>query len=75
MGFQISQIFAHNPWVLAYGFSENCQFPQKLTETVFLGRDPHIMDQLYIMVPYMSFYGFLKFSNFCPKSLGVILRL
>jgi hypothetical protein len=45
--------------VLAYGFTENRQF-RSVTDrnSVFLGRDPHIVDWLSIMVPYMIFYGF-----------------
>jgi hypothetical protein len=44
---------------LAYGSSENGQFGAKIDRnSVFLGRDPHIADQLYIMVLYMNFYGF-----------------
>jgi len=35
MGFEKFHIFAQNPWVLAYGFTENCQFGAKLTETPY----------------------------------------
>jgi hypothetical protein len=42
-----------------YDFSENNHSMAKTNwKSVFLGRDPHIMDRLYLMVPYMSFYGF-----------------
>jgi hypothetical protein len=59
MGFQKIKIFAQNPNVLAYGFSENHQLGAKSNRnSVFLGRDPHIVDRLYIMVLYMSFYEF-----------------
>jgi hypothetical protein len=34
-GFENFHIFAQNPWVLAYGFTENCQFGAKLTETPY----------------------------------------
>jgi hypothetical protein len=34
-GFEKFHIFARNPWVLAYGFTENCQFGAKLTETPY----------------------------------------
>jgi hypothetical protein len=58
--------------VLAYGFTENQQFATKTERNlVLLGRDPHIPNWYYIMVPYMSFYGFSKFSNFRSKSVGV----
>jgi hypothetical protein len=64
--------FAQNPWALAYGFTENSWFAVKTDRnSVFHGPDPHITDWLYIMVMYMSFYGFSKFSNFCSKSIGV----
>jgi hypothetical protein len=47
---------------------------QKLTEThYFLFVAPHIVDRLYIMVPYMSFYGFWKNSNFRSNSIVVSL--
>jgi hypothetical protein len=42
--------------------------------SIFLGRDRHMMDRLYITVPYISFYGFWKNSNFRSKSIGVSLR-
>jgi hypothetical protein len=43
----------------AYGFTENRQFEAKTDRnSVFLCRDPHIPDSLYITVPYMSFYRF-----------------
>jgi hypothetical protein len=37
--------------------------------------DPHILDLVYIMVRYMSFYGFWKNSNFRSKSAYVSLRV
>jgi hypothetical protein len=40
---------------------------------VFLDRDPHIPYQLYITVPYMSFYGFWKIWNILSKCVGVTL--
>jgi hypothetical protein len=58
--------------VLAYDFTENHQFATKTERTsVFLGREPHIPDRLYIMVLYMSFYEFSYISNFRSKSIGV----
>jgi hypothetical protein len=61
--------------VLAYRFTENRQFVANTDRNyIFLSRDPHISDQLYIMVPYMSCYNFLKNSNFRSKSIGVSLR-
>jgi hypothetical protein len=54
---------------LAYGFSENRQFAAKTDRnSIFLSRDPHISDRLYIMVLYMSFSEFSKISNFCSES-------
>jgi hypothetical protein len=56
-------------------FTENRQFRAKTDRnSVFLGRCPHIVNRLYIMVPYMSFYRFWTNSNFRSKSVGVSLR-
>jgi hypothetical protein len=45
--------------MLAYGFTENHQFVIKTERnSIFLGRDPHITDRLYITLSYMSFYEF-----------------
>jgi hypothetical protein len=42
-----------------YGFTENLQFEAKTyRNSVFLGRDPHIVDRLFITAMYMNFYGF-----------------
>jgi hypothetical protein len=61
--------------VLAYGFTENCQFGANTDRnSVFLGRDPRIANWLSITVPYFNFYGFWKISHFCSKSKGVSLR-
>ena len=75
MGFEKFNIFARNPKVLAYGFTENCQFGAKTDRnSVFLIRDPRIANWISIMVPYFNFYGFWKISYFCSKSNGVSLR-
>jgi hypothetical protein len=66
-GFKKNQIFTQNPYVLANDFTGN-------RNTVFLGRDPDTADQLYIIVSYMSFYGFSKISNFRSKYISVSLR-
>jgi hypothetical protein len=59
MGLKKIQFSPQNSQVLAYGFTENHQFMAKTDRnSVFLGRDPHILDRLYIMISYMSFYGF-----------------
>jgi hypothetical protein len=59
MGFKKIQIFAQNMYVLAYGFTENRQFVAKTDQnSIFLYPNPHILDRLYIMVMYISFYGF-----------------
>jgi hypothetical protein len=57
--FKKIHIFDQNPRVLAYGFTENCQFGAKIDRnSVFLGRDPRIANRLSIMVPYFYFYRF-----------------
>jgi hypothetical protein len=72
MGFEKIHIFARNPIVLAYGFTENCQFRAKTDRnSVFLGRDPRIVNRLSITVLYFNFYGFWKISHFCSKSKSV----
>jgi hypothetical protein len=51
--------FGPNPNVLAYGFTENRQLAAKTDQnSVFPGCDHHILDRLYLMVSYMSFYRF-----------------
>jgi hypothetical protein len=65
MSFEKNQIFAQNSLVLAYSFTENHQLGAKIDRnSVFLCRDPHITDRLYITVSYMSFYGFKKNPTF-----------
>jgi hypothetical protein len=65
MGFEKIHIFARNPWVLAYGFTENCQFGAKIDRnSVFLGRDPRIANRLSITVPSMNLYVFKKIHIF-----------
>jgi hypothetical protein len=55
--------------VLANGFSENRQFATKTDQnSIFLGRDPHIADWLYIVVPHISFDEFLKNKIFAQNS-------
>jgi hypothetical protein len=50
-----------NPNVLAFSFTEKHEFVAKTDRnSIFLGCDAHILDQLYIMVIYTSFYGFKK---------------
>jgi hypothetical protein len=45
MGFKKIQIFAQNPMVSTYGFTEDDQLAAKPDQnSVFLGRDPHIPD-------------------------------
>jgi hypothetical protein len=57
MGFEKFQIFALNPYVLAYGFTKNHHFGAKTDRNfIFLGRDSHIADRLYIMVAYICFH-------------------
>jgi hypothetical protein len=74
-GFKKFHIFARNTWVLAYGFTENCQFGAKTDwNSIFLGRDPHIANHLSIKVPYLNFYRFWKNLHFCAKFIGVRLQ-
>jgi hypothetical protein len=62
MGFKKIQFFYQNPKVLAYGFSENHQFTEKTDRnSVFLYRDPHILDLLYLSQKFC-----LIKSNFIP---------
>ena len=68
-------IFAQNPKVLAFGFTENCQFGAKTDRnSVFPGRDPRNANWLSITVPHFNFYGFWKISHFCSKPMGVSQR-
>jgi hypothetical protein len=62
--FKKLQILGQNPRVLAFGFTEKRKFVAKTDQnSVFFGRDPHIPYRLYIMVLWISFDGFLEFSN------------
>jgi hypothetical protein len=75
MGFEKFHIFAPNPWVLAYSFTQNCQFGAKTDwNSVFLSRDPRIANGLSIAVPYFNFYLFWQIAHFRSKSMGVSLR-
>jgi hypothetical protein len=57
------------------GVTENFQFGAKTDRnSVFIFRDPRIVNRLSITVPYFNFHGFWKFSHFCSKSMGVSLR-
>jgi uncharacterized protein YpiB (UPF0302 family) len=59
MDFKFFQISAQNPKVLPFSFAKECQLVAKTDRnSVFLGYEAHISDQLYIMVHYTSFYGF-----------------
>jgi hypothetical protein len=52
---------AQNPNVLAFGFTKKHEFAVKIDwNSVFLGHKLHIPDQLYIVIPYVSFMGFKK---------------
>ena len=62
MGFEKFHIFPRNPKVLAYSFTENCQFGAKTDQNaVFLCRDPRIS----------IFMGFEKF-NIYPRNPKVL---
>jgi hypothetical protein len=59
MGFEKTQIFNENPFGLANDYTENCQFGAKTDRnSVFLDRDIHITNRLFVTAPYMNFYGF-----------------
>jgi hypothetical protein len=46
MGFKNFQIFAQNPYVLAYSFSKNFWFAAKIDQnSIFLGHGDHILDR------------------------------
>jgi hypothetical protein len=59
MGFNKFQILAQNSKVLAFNFTKKRQFVAKSDRNfIFLDHEAHILDQLYIMVMYICFYGF-----------------
>jgi hypothetical protein len=61
--------------VLAFGIHKKHWFvPKTDRNPVFLGYDTHIPDWLFIMAKYISFYGFLKRSNFGSKFKGITLQ-
>jgi hypothetical protein len=61
ISFKKFQISTQNPKGLAFGFTEKRQFTIKTYRNfIFLDRKAQIMDQLHIMVMYISFYGFKK---------------
>jgi hypothetical protein len=58
--------------VLAFGFTEKLQFTSKTDQnSIFLGCKTHILDQLHIIVPHISFYGFLKNQILAQNSNGL----
>jgi hypothetical protein len=73
--FKDFQILTKNPKILACGFTEKCLFMTKTDRnSVFLSREVHIPDRLYIIVMCINFYEFLKNTNFGSKSKGVNLQ-
>jgi hypothetical protein len=73
MGFKKIQNFTQNLYVLAYSFTENHQFTVKTDRnSVFLGREAYILNRLYIMVPYMSFYRFQKKNQILVQNSSVL---
>jgi hypothetical protein len=59
MSFEKFQILAQNSTVLAFGFIKKYQFVTKTNRnSVFIGREAHIPDRLYIMVMCLKVYGF-----------------
>jgi hypothetical protein len=66
---------AQNSKVLPFGFTEKHQFATKTDwNSIFFGCDSHILDRLYIIAMYRSFYVFQKNLNFGSKSKDVGLR-
>jgi hypothetical protein len=60
--------------VLAFGFTEKCQFVRKTDRnSIFYGPKAHIIDLLYIMVVCISFDWF-KNTKFSSKSKVISLR-
>jgi hypothetical protein len=58
----------HSKSICAYDFPKNIQFGVKPDRnSVFLGRDSYIMDQLSIAAPYTNFMGFEFFKNFAQN--------
>jgi hypothetical protein len=58
-GFSKLRNYRSKSIVVSLGFTVNRQLPTKTDRnSIFHSRDPHILDWLYIMVPYMSFFGF-----------------
>jgi hypothetical protein len=54
--------------VLAYGFTQIHHFGAKTDrDSIILGRDPHIVDRLYITYPFMIFKGFKKTQIFAQN--------
>jgi hypothetical protein len=71
-GFWKTQIFNQNPYVLAYGFSENCLFGA-LNLLISWSWPPYagsVIHNCHIN----ELLRVLKNSNFCSKSIGVSLR-
>jgi hypothetical protein len=58
-GFKKNQVSAQNPKGLAFGLTEKILFAKKTDpNSVFLSCKAHILDQLYILIMYIGFYGF-----------------
>jgi len=74
MGFEKFNIFARNPKVLAYGFTENCQFGGKNRSKLCISwsRPPYCKSVIY-NGPIFQFLRVYKISHFCSKSKGVSL--
>jgi hypothetical protein len=57
--FKKNQILAQNLKLLALSFTKNEILWQKLYQnSAFIGHEAHILDRLYIMFQYISFYEF-----------------
>jgi hypothetical protein len=68
MGFENFHIFARNPWVLAYDFTENCMFVAKTDRnSIFLDRDPPYCESVIYNDPVFQFLQVLKNFTFLLK--------
>jgi hypothetical protein len=75
MGFKEFQISTQNPKGLAHRFTEKLHFSAKTDRnSVCLGRNMQILDQLHIIVLYINFYGFKKNQISAQNPKGLVHR-
>jgi hypothetical protein len=74
-GFQKNSNFSSKFKGLAINLSKKHRFAAKTDwNSVFYGRKAQILDRLHIMVSFIGFYRFSKFSNFGSKCKWVSLQ-